>query len=280
MANGYEIKKILDDIIRNTYENEVTPEKLRNMFYYRVVLENKISKTRHGFYRPKERCVTILNLYRSETQLVCVAIHELAHHVDYMFRGTSDHYKPFYVVFKRLLYTGLDMGLFTREDAFEMKTDAADSNKIKSMLLDYKPNPIEYKNDKKRIIVKNGFSIKEKLKEKEFRYNSISFSWEKVVEDYEVLEHMAFLNDLSCEYEVADASAMNFEAIGTLVVTGSCYDYKDKLKAHGFIWNSLQKRWQKKIKMTEIDDEMKAVKDLEDFLVIKLEKNRSTSFKA
>lgn len=168
MANNIEIKKILEDIVFYTYNGKIENSTYIRLLKFYVKLENKITKSYHGLYTYEDSSITITNLYRSQTNIICTTIHELAHHIDRVFRGKSDHSQEFYKIFKELLFTGLNMGLFTKEEALEMETDASDSNKIRKIIDEYIPNPINYKENEKKIIVKNCYKIKDILKEKNF----------------------------------------------------------------------------------------------------------------
>lgn len=271
MANSFEIKKILGDIVFYTYKDKVAEDVFVRMNKFYVTLENKISKTYHGYYRYTDSSITIVNLNRNQTNIVCTTIHELAHHVDRVFRGKSDHSKEFYEVFSDLLYTGLNMGLFDKIEALNMQTDASDSNKIKKILDAYVPNPIAYKQNEKRIVVRNCYSVKDTLKEGGFSYNGLSNSWEKVVATDDVPRYEEILRTLPCEYDIVDASVMNIEANGTLIATDGSYEHREELKASGFYY-SQKKYWAKKINMENYEAEMNALRHLNGKVTIKLAK--------
>lgn len=127
MNNNIEIKKVLEDIVFYTYKKEVSQEIYRKMLKFYIKFENKILNSYHGFYKYKDSSITIVNLYRTPTQIICTTIHELSHHVDYVLRGKTDHSKEFYHIFTKLLYTGLNMNLFSKKEALLMETDASDS---------------------------------------------------------------------------------------------------------------------------------------------------------
>lgn len=272
MASSFEIKKILEDIVFHTYNEKVPEDVLTRMTKFYVKLENKIVNSYHGYYRYTDSSITIVNLNRNQTNIICTTIHELAHHVDRVFRGKTDHSKEFYEVFTDLLYTGLNMGLFDKIEALDMQTDASDSNKIKKILDAYVPNPIAYKQNEKRIVVRNCYSVKDTLKEGGFSYNGLSNSWEKVVATDDVPKYEEILKTLPCEYDIVDAGAMNIEANGTLIATDGSYEHREELKASGFVYNGQKKRWQKKINMADYETEMNALRHLNGKVTIKLAK--------
>lgn len=155
-----EIKTVLQDIVYYAYHDKISEKEYEKLTKFYVRCENRIVRSYHGKYNCSTHTITIVNLYREPAQIICTTIHELAHHVDYMLRGTTNHRKEFYLVFSRLLYAGLDMGLFAKEEVLDMQRDASDSRKIKNIVESYVSSPIPYKNDKKKVIVKNGYAIK------------------------------------------------------------------------------------------------------------------------
>ena len=269
MANNVEVKQILEDIVFYTYNGKVSEEMYSKLTKFYVKLENKVTNSYHGLYKYNDNSITITNLYRNQTSIICTTIHELAHHVDRVFRGKSDHSKEFYAVFSKLLYTGLNMGLFSKEEALKMETDASDSNKVKKIIDDYTPQSIDYKSDEKKIVVRNCYNVKDTLKEKGFKYNSLSKTWEMSKHDFEI-ENL--LNSLNCEYEILEGNNMQIEAVGMLIATDGSYEYKDELKSNGFYWNPQKKRWQKKIQMQDYEKEMYQLNKLRYKVKIQLEK--------
>jgi uncharacterized protein (UPF0297 family) len=274
MANNIEVKKILDDIIFYTYKDNVENEVYEKLTKFYVKLENKVTNSYHGLYKYNDSSITITNLYRGHTSIICTTIHELAHHVDRVFRGKSDHSKEFYSVFEKLLYTGLNMGLFNKEDALLMQTDASDSNKVKKIIDGYKPSPINYKKDEKKIIVRNCYNIKEELKHKGFRYNSLAKTWEITVNNADVSKIEEWLKSLNSEYEIMSGNNMQIDAVGFLIATDGSYEHKEELKQNGFYWNADKKRWQKKISMQDYEKEIYTLRTLQKKVKIQLEKSK------
>jgi hypothetical protein len=275
MTNNIEIKKILEDVIIYTYKDKVPLNIYEKLMRFQIHLDNKILNSYHGIYKYTGHSITIVNLYRSSTQIICTTIHELSHHVDYILRSKSDHSKEFYNVFAQLLYTSLNMGLFSKEDALKMQTDASDSQKIKKIVDKYIPQPISYKKEEKKIIVYNGYTIKKILKEYGFFFNSLTTNWEKNIPVNQLPELKIKLEKLSCDFDIVDSGTLNVEANGILLaVSKDSYNYKEELKSNGFRWNPELKRWQKKIKMSDYDKEMIKLRHLNDKIPIALEKKK------
>jgi len=122
--------------------------------------------------------------------------------------------------------------------------------------------------------VRNCFTVKDILKENGFRYNSLSYTWEKVVPISEVDELTELLSSIDCSFEVQDGNTVTIEAQGILIAGEGSYDHRKELKAFGFRWNTEKKRWQKKIEMRNYKEEIENLSELMKLVVIKLEKSR------
>lgn len=274
MANAYEIKKVLEDIIYHAYYGKVPEETYKRLTTFYVAIENKILKTFHAYYYSDKHLIRIMNLYRERASLVMVSVHELAHHADYILNFSLSHGKSFYKEYELLLFTALNMGLFTIEELRTRKYDTMEHNKVQRILARYRPEPIEYKKEEKRIVVRNCFSVKDLLKENGFRYNALSSTWEKVVPTSDVESLTDMLSGLDCNFEVLDGNTVKIEAIGFLIAGEGSYEHRDALKAAGFLWNSDKKRWQKKIQMQNYNDEIEGLEELRGLVPIKLERAR------
>jgi len=274
MANAYEIKKVLEDIIYHAYYGKVPEETYKRLTMFRVEIDNKVVKSFNGKYSPAERRIILNNLFRNQVNLVKTSIHELAHHGDHILNFQCGHSKSFYNVYEVLLHTALNMGFLTVADVADMVRDSRDYHKVQRMLERYVPSPIEYKKEEKRFVVRNCFTVKDILKENGFRYNSLSYTWEKVVPISEVDELTELLSSIDCSFEVQDGNTVTIEAQGILIAGEGSYDHRKELKAFGFRWNTEKKRWQKKIEMRNYKEEIENLSELMKLVVIKLEKSR------
>ena len=233
------LKNILNDLIDYAYNDREKASTYKN-FYVEVVNRNMRSK--HGDYNSHSRHIRVFNLYRQDDAIIATTIHELAHHVDYINRGITDHQKEFYIVFKKLLYGALDMGLFSKELFLLATRDASDSNKIATMIAGYTPQTVSYKESKRVVEVFNCFSIKDKLKENGYKFNSINKTWEKEVELRDVCVEEKFLNELSADYKVKHITDISFSGTRKIIATKGSFEHKELLKEEGFHYVK-EKRW-------------------------------------
>lgn len=248
------IRETLCDIAKTAYPDYPWPKKLTA---FRVNLNREEQRrSKHACCRlpygeRRHSIIEVYNFYRGDKALIQTCIHELAHHVDWCFRGTSDHSKEFYEAYEKLLFAALDMGLLDAE-TFEASEDSSGSAKVAKMLTRYVPNPIEYKTDTVTIQVQNGFTVKDMLKSFGFSYNSGNTCWEKEIQQQKKDEETASLVALGIEYTIVSATSMSFKEKGKVLVAGQgSFAIKDELKADGFFFAAGEKVWKKRIPLGE-----------------------------
>lgn len=236
------IKKILNDLVDNTYKDSDKIEEYKRFY---VEMSPDTRKSFHGVYNIKTHRITIYNLYRDDASVVATTIHELAHHIDNCNRGDTDHQKEFYVEYQKLLYMALNMKLFSKNEFLNATRDASDSKKVARMIADYEPTDIGYKKDMITIEVHRGYEIREKLKNNGYMLNSINKTWEKEINLEEVAEEKRFLEDLGAEYDVNKNNNISFQKKTYIIASKGSYEYKEALKAEGFSYWSKDKSWKK-----------------------------------
>ena len=207
----YRVKILLNDLVEYAYPHS-PKQKAYKAFYVEYI--DKEFKSKHGDYNTKNKHIRIFNLSRTEDQLVVTSIHELAHHINFV-NDTSHSFEPhgqeFYKVYKKLLFTALDMGLFNKWQFINATADASDSRKVKRMLEEYRPHPIDYKKDMKLIQVFRAYEIRKNLQKHGYKYNSVLKSWEKETE--KPLDETAFLDSIGANYKIVDARSINLKKL-------------------------------------------------------------------
>ena len=207
----YRVKILLNDLVEYAYPHS-PKQKAYKAFYVEYI--DKEFKSKHGDYNTKNKHIRIFNLSRTEDQLVVTSIHELAHHINFV-NDTSHSFEPhgqeFYKVYKKLLFTALDMGLFNKWQFINATADANDSRKVKRMLEEYRPYPIDYKKDMKLIQVFRAYEIRKNLQKHGYKYNSVLKSWEKETE--KPLDEATFLDSIGADYKIVDARSINLKKL-------------------------------------------------------------------
>ena len=207
----YRVKILLNDLVEYAYPHS-PKQKAYKAFYVEYI--DKEFKSKHGDYNTKNKHIRIFNLSRTEDQLVVTSIHELAHHINFV-NDTSHSFEPhgqeFYKVYKKLLFTALDMGLFNKWQFINATADAGDSRKVKRMLEEYRPHPIDYKKDMKLIQVFRAYEIRKNLQKHGYKYNSVLKSWEKETE--KPLDEATFLDSIGADYKIVDARSVSLKKL-------------------------------------------------------------------
>lgn len=255
----YQLKQVLADIAGIAYPDNDKLERYQRFF---VQFINKDLKSKHGDYHPTEKTIRVFNLYRNDSTILKTSIHELAHHVDFINRGKTDHSIFFYEVYKDLLYAALNMQLLTAEEILKDNVDSGDASKIKLFLEEYKPQSVEYKKDICKISVANAFPIKDKLFSRGYSFAKLSKLWEKEI-NIDVLDvEKEFLDGIKAEYSVSNSAKQNIGAVGYIIVKKGSYEVKDILRANDFFFVKQQKVWKKKIQMTDYKAEIQRLHNI------------------
>lgn len=236
-----QLKNILCDLVDYAYSDNLNLEQYKH-FYIKVSNENRNSF--HGDYDGKTHRIRIFNTYRDDAAIIATTIHELTHHIDTCNRGRSDHSKEFYDIFEHLLKTALDMSLFNKEQFLAATADASDSGKIRKVITDYEPVSVGYKENISIIRVHNCYDIKDKLKEREYHYNSVEKAWE--IETSDTAAEERYLKHLKADisYDVSN-SLMSFQKKNYICAGQGSYNIKDCLKNKGFFFDKKNKTWKK-----------------------------------
>lgn len=246
------IRNILCDVLDYAYPDSDKLEKYKR-FYVEMINENR--KGRHGDYNGMTHHIRIYNLYRDDASIVVTTLHELAHHVDHVNRGKSDHGKEFYAVYEHLLHTALNMHLFNKEQFLNATKDASDSNKVAKMIKDYISEDVSYKKNVVTIEVKNCFDKKDILKERGgYTWNGINKAWEKEISEDNLEEEKKFLESKAFEYNINENNSITFQKKNYIIAGKGSYDVREKLHEDGFIYDSKKKYWKKEADMQSLKD--------------------------
>ena len=236
----FQIKEILNDIVEYAFSGH---EKLADYKRFYVEIVDKVLKSKHGDYDYRNHRIRVFNLYRPDALITATTIHELAHHIDTMNRGHSDHSSYFYDEFEKLLFAAIDMEILSIEQIMEANRDATYYNKICNIIKHYEPKISDYQNSKK-FIVSNCYEIKNEIKNRGYKFNAINKTWEKNVPKEEIEEEQTFLNGLNAEYVIKNKGFIGFDKTNNVIIAGKgSYENKEALKSLGFKWQSKMTAW-------------------------------------
>ena len=268
------VKKILDDIIDVAYGDQGIPEqKFARFKWFKLRILPKEYKTMNGHYVTKEHLVEVFNAYRGVTQIAKTCIHEVAHHIVHCLYGIQNvpmHGKEFYDVYAHLIYAALDMNIMEPEELIDLHS--GDHKKVEKILEEYDPDPVEYQmEDPVLIKVMNGYKVKDILKEHGYRWNNMEQVWELLPEEDKTEDEVAFLksNNISGDdpgdritpWYIVEDNGVKIDAYVLIEAKGDTYALREKLKSHGFTFNTPKKKaWTCKVKASEYNDKIAEIK--------------------
>ncbi|MBO5552377.1 MAG: hypothetical protein J5966_10510 [Lachnospiraceae bacterium] len=264
MADYKNYKRILDDIIDVAYAGDDKKDSYKK---YRIYILPDEIKSMNGDYNSRSRTIRIYNPSRGHMHKT--ALHELAHHIDYCKNNTTGHKKSFYEEYRRLIYASLDMGILRKADFLHSESYdgsyASDSSKVEKMIREYKPSRINRKPRYPTVMkVFNGYDLKEELKGRGYRWNSIEKVWELSTADSnkekEWLKEAGITEtqgDGKEPYYIETEPSLRFDSVIKVTAEGrGVYENRNKLKELGFHWDKAKGIWSRNIKQNILDKEM------------------------
>ena len=244
----YEIRRMLPEIIDHIY---VSDQKLEHYKRFYLVLEERSLKSKNGSYNLDKKTIRILGVGKRPVEDFAVTtLHELAHHIDNVQRGTSNHDSIFYDIYRELLFRALEVGFVLVKDVKQvaLENKSADSKRLADFLVEYEENDISKEKDKvedRKLYVYNSFAIKEELNKLGYQYNSIDGSWFKTVSAWEVNKERIFLlqHIAESDIDIVSASKIHFRHKNYIEVTGKTFACQEILKKNGFTVHKENKKW-------------------------------------
>lgn len=261
---NFQVYKLMCDIVNQAYSQEDYPNNRFTKFY--IEIKQKEMKTVHGRYFRDQRRIEIFNMSRPNGHIVKTTIHEVAHHIDYEMRGSSDHSIQFYEIMKHLLVTAIGMGVMTKNDLLTAR-DSADTKRLIGYFGDihnWTILSIFYKPEESTIRVKQSYPIRNLLSARGYHYSSIHQAWEKTLAA-DLEKELTYLRSITQEenIEVSSSKELSFDSYYYICVFNS-YSHKEKLKELGYVYNGYgfkKKSWNKKVVSKELNKEKSMLSD-------------------
>lgn len=219
---------------------------------YFIRIRPKESKSKHAHYIRKERMIELFNLSRKSRFLLITCLHEIAHHIEFEDLGDSDHGEPFYQRLYELCVTAVGLNLLALLDVTE-ETDASDYSGLRTYFGDVSNWEVPTISDmeKRMVIVKDGRSFRNILKNRKYQWFTVSQTWQKEMSRLEEAEReVQFLLEYSTPGNllirpVISPTFLSYYYIG--IENG--YEYRYDLKELGYFWEGygVKKMWIKKV---------------------------------
>lgn len=255
------IKNSLDFIIRETFGDNL------DYVSYHISIVPKEMKKKHAHYIIKERKIEIFNLTRPPKHLLFTCLHEVAHHIQQMRDGHTDHELPFYEILFELVKQSISLTFLTIDDVVS-EDDAADAGTLINYFGESDTWDIQESNRVHEYVVtvKNGYHFQNLLKKLEFDWLSISTSWEKDCDSLEQAERLRdyLLEKTNQKLEIEFRKKYDLEfAYYYYLAVSNGYDYRKELKERGYIFEGYGHQnsqcWVKKLLSRDYYDEIVAL---------------------
>ena len=253
--NNHEVWRTLKEIAEEAF-----PENKGKIKAFRVSIHAIESRTKHGDYSLLTREIRIFNLSRKTAHIIKTTIHELAHHCDCSFYGTTAHDKQFYITYKRLLEIAHRMGKINLADT----ADEIDSRDLSAMVKKVGAPQFEAQARRSGHLIKvdNAFAIKDLLKEHGYRYSSTEKLWLMEVLDGQLEEERRWVEGKTQQgnIKIVGVDDNAIESIYFGIIGKKFFGKNDELKTLGFRYDSAR-GWYKRIRASEKDEFSKLVRE-------------------
>ena len=262
------IKKILNDIIDVAYAGESTEARRRYKRFQLHILNTSL-KSKHGDYRVDTATIRVFNPYRDGRIIAKTCLHELAHHIDVLRRGETDHQDPFYEEYAKLIYAALNMRILDLKDYADLNDRSSDSKKVRKILSAWTQAYVDYRlGDRSIVKVRNCYKQRDSLKERAYSWNSMESTWEKEIPSEDVEAELMALTALGL-HDV-ESGPLDLTINPTIVISalGDTFPVREKLRENGFRYSKEEKKWTKKTTNNEAKTEVERLREIPELHLI------------
>lgn len=252
------LKQQMNDIIDVAFR-ERSEAQIRQFKRFTISCIDKEFKSRNGDCRcmpDKSSQIRIVKLESAPYRAILLTtMHEVSHHIDFSMSGEVGHGPEFYKVHLALLFAAFDMGILSKEDVLNSGSTSRSLNRViikRKMLDSYVPHPTDYKQDVAQIFVYNAYAVKDVLKSRGYKWNSLDMSWVLETNSNAINEEHDHLLNLGVQKEnikTINGSAVISRLRKNVNLYNVPYDKKDIVKSLGYRWTDTGKKkyWQRKI---------------------------------
>ena len=133
------IKNNLCTIIDKAFEDECIDNKKKYKSFNIYIFPDKECKSVGGTYYYETHIIRIYNFSEGPLAITGTTIHELSHHIDLMKNGKTGHQKPFYDIYKKLLFAAFDLKQVSpfKLRKYTERSIYREKNKVLKMIDDY-----------------------------------------------------------------------------------------------------------------------------------------------
>ncbi|WP_270996114.1 hypothetical protein [Listeria seeligeri] len=263
--SNLEIKTLLNDVLKYAFPDKSHPLEKLQQFY--VECQRKEIK-KDGDYQADYHRIRIFNLSRDSKEIILTALHDLSHHIEYVFYGESAHKDRFYTYYHNLLVTAVGMKVLGKLDlSLLAEKEKEKLEKIHGPIVYWKIPQISYKNNIFYLEVKDGYEFKDVLKDWGYKYFQLEEVWRGEFTSDTVWEEKAELNEIGVkDSNISVRNAVDFHASFVYyLVIRNAYDHRDILRKLGYkygAYNVGKRNWVKKIPSSNLTEERAKVEGL------------------
>ncbi len=261
-----QLKQQMNDIIDVAYRNKSDAQRKQCKRFILLCIDKETSSFNGDCrYMPDGSSqIRILRLKNATHRAILLTtMHEVSHHVAHSLYHEAGHGSDFYKAHLELLFAAFDMGILSKEDVLNSGSNSRSLNKViikRNMLDAYVPHPVQYKKDVVQLFVYNAYTVKDILKARGYKWNSLDTAW--VLENTEDIIHkecayLAGIGVAAKNMKIVNSAQVISRLRKTVYLYNVPYENKDVVKSLGYRWNNTGKSkfWQKQIDGDDIPEQ-------------------------
>ena len=220
--------------------------KLKEYLSFNLKCESKKLKSKYGDYDLRTATITLFscgNVYPKF--LYIVAVHELAHHIQMINTGASNHGIEFYQIFKELIHISINKNIISTLDVREygMYMDTYDRNKVVKMLDDYIEKNVKQTISHSVIHITQAGVWQSLLISRNYKWNPLENTWDFICYSTERLyKEKEFLRKYFYEKDIYIGD-IKWLPQKVMEVSGDIKKIYYELSSYGFLLQRRDKGW-------------------------------------
>ena len=153
------------------------------------------------------------------------------------------------------------MGILSFFDLELISDGSSDYNKNMKRIRALNPaeNIVDYKQDVYIFKVRNSFDFKEKLKERNYSYDTLQKLWWKEIDKEHRYEEELYLRKIiksQKDLEITEGNQFTLDVYKKIIVH-SGFEIRDFLRGSGYRYDKQNRTWTKRVLASELEEEMK-----------------------
>ncbi len=253
------MRNCLCDVVQHAY-----PEDYRKYTDFYLNVEFKEKKSAWSKYDFSKKTISVNTLSRKPADIFLSMLQELTKHIDIKIRKETHPDREYYLVFRKLLQSSLQLNLININDLICSKNDKLKKNLQENFgsFSNWNCNPAP-SGKYIYIHVFEAFLIKNILKANAYLYDPEQNSWSKKITCSQSDEEQYFIQQYKnqAEFEIISDDRFFIKPVYLIRIATYAVEETKLLKALYYKYNPKKKIWEKIVYAEDVTEEYNQIKD-------------------